>query len=36
MTTTQRHTTLPGATPVDTTRRADTIDGWLFIVTFVN
>jgi hypothetical protein len=35
MTTTQRHTTRPGATPVDPTRRAATIVGWLFIVTYV-
>ena len=35
MTTTQRLTTRHEATPVDPTRRAATIVGWLFIVTYV-
>lgn len=35
MTTTQRHTTRFGATPADPTRRAATIVGWLFVVTYI-
>src|SRR5919107_2530414 len=35
MTTTQRLTTRPGATPADPTRRTATIVGWLFVVTYV-
>ena len=35
MTTTQRLTTRPGATPVDPTRRTATIVGWLFVVTYI-
>jgi hypothetical protein len=35
MTTTLRHTNRPGATPADPTRRAATIVGWLFVVTYV-
>jgi hypothetical protein len=35
MTTTERTTRLPGATPADPTRRAATIVGWLFVVTYV-
>jgi hypothetical protein len=35
MTTTQRLTNRPGATPADPTRRTATIVGWLFVVTYI-
>jgi hypothetical protein len=35
MTTTQRHTTRPGTTSADPTRRTATIVGWLFIITYI-
>ena len=35
MTTTQRLTTRPGATPADPTRRTATIVGWLFVITYI-
>jgi hypothetical protein len=35
MTTTQRITSRAGATPADPTRRAATIVGWLFVVTYI-